>query len=88
MGLYGDLMGFMVTWWEWMGSLMGFAGIYSLVNVYVAVENHIVLVGKSTINNFINGNFHNSYVKLPEGNPWDFGVPYVQTIRKEMNGRC
>ena len=48
---------------------MGFAGIYSLVNVYVAVENHIVLVGKSTINNFINGNFHNSYVKLPEGNP-------------------
>ena len=36
---------------------------YPLVNVYIAMENHHFLMGKSTISMAI----FNSYVKLPEG---------------------
>jgi|Cyp1metagenome_2_1107374.scaffolds.fasta_scaffold27982_9 hypothetical protein len=53
MGFIADLMGFIADLMGFKADLMGFIadfGIYPLVNVYIAVENHhLFKLGKSTI---------------------------------------
>ena len=45
-----------------MGGVSLFFRVYPLVNVYIAMENHIFFMGKSNINCHFQ-----SYVSLPEG---------------------